>query len=300
MQIFLSPSKGMNASPPLPHTLSSREGQALLTELSASPPSVELSVRLVDALTRALGASDEERVVALQPLMKLSPSLALEVNHKLTAWRPEGGSLAALSYTGDTFQGLDAPSWSLEVWRRAQAHLWVLSGLYGALRPLHLIHTYRLEMGQRFKGALSEAVSGVFPSQPTPLSACTLAQLWRPELTRSLGPACEAQGEVSGAWVLNLASQEYSQCLNAESLGVQLCSPRFLDRPQKGDQTKSGDYKVVSKYAKRARGLMARYALSVGASSPADLVGFDLEGYRFDEAESQVSSGALTFKRDAR
>lgn len=290
MQIFLSPSKGMNPSPPLPSALTSHQGGRSLAEHQPSPPLRALSAQLIGALTRGLGAHAEKRAQTLQALMKLSSSLSLEVDQTLSSWRPEGGSPAALSYTGDTFQGLGAEVWSLEMWQQAQGHLWVLSGLYGALRPLHLIHPYRLEMGQRFKGALSEAVSGVFPSQPEPLSACTLAQLWRPELTRLLSSAWDD----SSTWALNLASQEYSQCLNTTALGVTLCSPRFLD------QTKSGEYKVVSKYAKRARGLMARYALSVGASSPADLIGFDLEGYRLDEAASQVNSGELTFKREAR
>lgn len=284
MLILLSPSKTMSAQPELPSTLT-----ALLRRgaLSTQPAALRgVSEAIIKALSAEVGSNEALAIEPLRALMGVSDRLAREVHQALMSWHTSGAQPAILSYTGDVFKGLSPADWSDGEWLSAQARLRVLSGLYGSLKPLDLICPYRLEMGFSCQAPLAAALSvalGATQSQPT--SKAQLAQLWRPLLTQHLG-------ELAGGWTLNLSSQEYSQALDFKALKLSVCAPRFLDLGPKGD------YKIVSRYAKRARGLMARYALSVGASSPQDLTGFNLEGYELSETESRPEDGALTFKRD--
>ena len=297
MLILLSPSKTMAQEPSVPEPLS----EALKAEvLSRTQPCLSAqSHAVIRALKAELRLGEPVAFERVGALMGVSERLARTVLAELESWRPEGTQLALLSYSGDVFQGLDPSSWSAELWSRAQAQLRVLSGLYGAARPLDMICRYRLEMGLVARGALLDALRAALLSEGAPPAQAegaraSLAQLWRPRLSDELKRQLDAEPSVSPqAWALNLASLEYSQALDFEHLELKPCAPRFLDLGPKGD------YKVVSRYAKRARGLMARYALSIGASSPQELTHFNWEGYEFVEAESRVEEGALVFKRAA-
>jgi cytoplasmic iron level regulating protein YaaA (DUF328/UPF0246 family) len=143
----------------------------------------------------------------------------------------------------------------------AQDHLRILSGLYGALRPLDLMQPYRLEMGTSFQNARGK----------------DLYAFWGERVTESLKKLLEQQKKPV---LLNLASEEYFKVLQAKNLDCPVISPIFQDG-------KDGKYKIISFYAKRARGLMARYVVENRITDPADLKGFNLDGYKYVASESK-------------
>ena len=145
----------------------------------------------------------------------------------------------------------------------------MLSGLYGVLRPLDLMQPYRLEMGIRL-----ENPRGI-----------DLYQFWGDEITNTLNAALEAQGDDV---VINLASDEYFRSVKPKALAGRIIKPVFLDE-------KNGKFKVISFYAKKARGLMSRYIIENRLSKPEQLTGFNSEGYFFDAENS--SAEELVFKR---
>jgi len=138
-----------------------------------------------------------------------------------------------------------------------------LSGLYGALRPLDLMQAYRLEMGTSFKNPKGK----------------DLYAFWGDTVTKSLQKILEKQKR---AVLLNLASEEYFKVLQPKDLDCEVISPVFHD-------AKDGKYKIISFYAKRARGLMARYVVENRITDPADLKGFNLDGYKYFAADSTPS-----------
>lgn len=289
MLILLSPSKTMTSQPNYPTTLQHCIDRDLLKTQPAT--FTDLSENIVQQL-RTHTKENTPGLNELKTLMKLSDQLTQSTVKLFDVWDSLGQQPAILSYTGDVFKGLDPFSWNENEWAYAQANLWVLSGLYGALRPLALICPYRLEMGLHLKGSLAKAFLKIFhnavSSEKTASSEkINLAQLWRPALT----PFFQNEINESHSYILNLSSIEYSQAIDFKKLKSKVCTPRFLD------QNLKGDYKIISKHAKRARGLMARYALSVGASVPQDLIEFNVEGYQYSEAESQLKHGLLVFKR---
>ncbi|HEY9019097.1 MAG TPA: peroxide stress protein YaaA [Paracoccaceae bacterium] len=191
----------------------------------------------------------------LQKLMGISESLA-----KLNAdrFRDFGGmeeKPAALAFAGDTYQGLEAGSLDADEMAFAQDHLRILSGLYGVLRPLDAIQPYRLEMGSRLK---------------TPRGA-TLYDYWGPRISEALN----AQAEVLGTdTLINCASQEYFGAVDLSTLRPQVITPVFLEE-------KNGEAKIVSFYAKKARGAMARFIIQRRLTSPEGIKDFDSGGYAF-------------------
>ncbi|MCA0941369.1 peroxide stress protein YaaA [Salipiger pacificus] len=200
----------------------------------------------------------------LKKLMHLSDSLA-SLNHERFrdyAAEPEIEALrpAALAFAGDTYQGLDASSLDPEEMDYAQDHLRILSGLYGVLRPRDAIQPYRLEMGSRLKTSRGKS----------------LYDYWGDQLSQALN----AQGETTGAEVLvNCASQEYFGAVDPKALKLRVITPQFLE-------DKDGAPKVVSFYAKRARGAMARFIVTRRITDPEGLRDFDLGGYAYDEHRS--------------
>ena len=144
----------------------------------------------------------------------------------------------------------------------AQDHLRILSGLYGALRPLDLMQPYRLEMGTAFPNARGK----------------DLYAFWGSRVTDSLKQVLEKQKKPV---LLNLASEEYFKVLQSKELGCPVVAPVFQD-------AKDGKYKIISFYAKRARGLMARYVVENRITDPVDLKGFNLDGYKYSAAESKL------------
>ena len=196
-------------------------------------------------------------------LMGLSEDLAALTVGRYAAWKPPftpaNARPAALTYHGDAFTSLDAWSLSEADLEYAQKHLRILSGLYGLLRPLDLIQPYRLEMGTR----LATAGGG------------DLAAFWNRTLTRALGAALAQEGGP----LVNLASGEFFKALDARSLPGRLVTPVFEDLQR-------GGYRVVSLYAKRARGLMVRFAVRERLQDPEQLKAFREDGYAFDPQAS--------------
>ncbi len=197
----------------------------------------------------------------LQALMSISPDLAKLNKDRFAAFRDTPDAIderpAARAFAGDTYAGLEAGSLDLDELAWAQDHLRILSGLYGLLRPLDAIQPYRLEMGSRLK-------TRVGPS---------LYAYWSDRLARTL----ERDAQALGTDVLiNCASQEYFGAVPADGHGLRVVTPVFLeDRP--------GGPKIVSFFAKKARGAMARYIIQHRLTDPVTITAFDTGGYSYQK-----------------
>lgn len=222
-----------------------------------------------------IGVLREKSPQQVADLMGLSDKLAGLNVARYEAWSPKftpaNSKQAALAFDGDVYGGLDAPSLDQAALDWLQQHLCILSGLYGVLRPLDLMQPYRLEMGTRLETARGK----------------NLYQFWGSEIAQYLNQRAAAD---KTPIVVNLASEEYFKVVDRQALAPRVVSCVFEER--KGDQ-----YKVVSFFAKRARGLMVRFAVQHRAATPAQLQGFDAEGYRFAPAAS--APDRLVFRRDA-
>ncbi|GJL34251.1 hypothetical protein PUATCC27989T_03650 [Phytobacter ursingii] len=209
----------------------------------------------------------------IKALMGISDKLADLNATRFHDWQPDftpkNARQAILAFKGDVYTGLQAETFTEADFDFAQQHLRMLSGLYGVLRPLDLMQPYRLEMGIRLENAKGK----------------DLYQFWGETITNTLNDAIKAQGDDI---VVNLASDEYFKSVKTQKLNAQIIKPVFLDE-------KNGKFKVISFYAKKARGLMSRYIIENRLTKPEQLTTFDSEGYFFDEALS--GKGELVFKR---
>lgn len=229
--------------------------------LPARPASQPLfsdqSQLLVDRL-RQFSSAD------LAALMGISDSLAALNAARYAEWKLPFAAgkarQAALAFNGDVYEGLDAKSLSENDLEFAQSHVRILSGLYGVLRPLDLIVPYRLEMGIRLENPRGK----------------DLYTFWGERINEAVNTALR---EVKAAAMINLASVEYFKSVKPKKLAVPVIHPVFED-------WSGGKYKVVSFYAKRARGLMARYAITRRLAEPSKLKAFSEEGYAFDAKAS--------------
>lgn len=219
-----------------------------------------------------------ERLRGLSPLqvsqlMDISDKLAVLNVGRYAEWAPEHmpavAKPAVLAFNGDVYEGLDASSLSAADLDWAQERLRILSGLYGLLRPLDLIRPYRLEMGTRLANPLGK----------------DLYAYWGDTVTAALREQLAAE---PAPVLINLASEEYFKVVRVKALGAQVVDCVFED-------WKSGKWKIISFHAKRARGLMVRYAIATRAATPAALTGFDSEGYAYAAAESTPTR--LVFRR---
>ena len=203
-------------------------------------------------------------------LMDLGPALAETTVRDLAFWgeprRPRRPALGV--FTGLVFKNLDPWSLPAAVWAAAQDRLRILSGLYGLLRPRDLVEAYRLEMGCKFK----------------PAPRTSLAAFWRPLITADLNRDLKR-----GETVLNLAAGEYLDAVDVKALKGPLIWPVFKQRRD------DGKLKVVTVYAKQARGLMARFVLEHGIDDPAGLMAFTADGW--EAAEEPPASGEWLFTR---
>lgn len=195
----------------------------------------------------------------LKKLMDLSDDLARLNRDRYRAFSDAPDAVAtrpaALAFAGDTYQGLEATSLDVEEMAWAQDHLRILSGLYGILRPLDAIQPYRLEMGSRLKTRRGK----------------NLYDYWRDQLSKALN----AQAAGTGSDVLlNCASQEYFGAVDPKALKLRVITPVFME-------DKGGTPKIVSFFAKKARGAMARYVIQHRLSDPASLTEFDSGGYEY-------------------
>lgn len=212
--------------------------------------------------------------VDLSGLMGISDDLAQLNFDRNQAWSvpaPDDGvsKQAVLMFKGDVYQGLDAASLDQAGLDYAQTHLRILSGLYGLLRPLDLMRPYRLEMGTKLSNPKGK----------------DLYTFWGEQLTQSVNQTLSEAGKP----VVNLASNEYFKAIKPKLLDADVITPVFKD-------LKSGQYKIVSFYAKKARGLMVRYAIDHKVEQVEDLKYFDYAGYKF--AADLSSEKQWVFTRD--
>jgi len=230
------------------------------------PEFVADSQRLIDVLRRK---SPQQ----LASLMDISDPLAALNAARYQAWTPKfterNARQAILAFDGDVYDGLRGRELSPADLDWAQQHLRILSGLYGVLRPLDWMQPYRLEMGTALK-------VGATPN---------LYRYWGGRIAENLNRQLAAD---KTPVVINLASQEYFKAVDLGVLKARVIECVF-------EEWKPGGYKVVSFFAKKARGLMARYAITRRLETPRRLEGFDLDGYAFDASASQPER--LVFRR---
>jgi len=210
----------------------------------------------------------------LSSLMKISDKLAGLNAARFTEWSaeftPGNAKQAVFAFKGDVYTGLDAETFSADDMAFAQQHFRILSGLYGLLRPLDLIKAYRLEMGTKLANG----------------RGTNLYQFWGDIITDKVNETLAAQGDKV---LINLASNEYFKAVQKKRLKGQVITPVFKD-------CKAGKYKIISFYAKKARGLMARYIIDNQLTDVSQLTAFDTDGYYYCAAES--TDIELVFKRD--
>jgi cytoplasmic iron level regulating protein YaaA (DUF328/UPF0246 family) len=237
------------------------------TRRATQPAFLDAAAELVED---ARGLSPD----ALRDLMGVSGKIA-ELNHeRFMNWSPpfdlDNAKQAVLAFRGDVYTGLEAETLDSAGLAFAQKHLRILSGLYGLLRPLDLMQPYRLEMGLKFANR----------------GGANLYAFWGDRLTRTL----DRQLGKSGSRVLvNLASNEYFKVLQPKALDAEIVTPVFKD-------LKGGKYKIISFYAKKARGQMARFIIDNAINDPEALKDFDVAGYRYSRDESAARE--LVFTRD--
>jgi cytoplasmic iron level regulating protein YaaA (DUF328/UPF0246 family) len=200
--------------------------------------------------------------IKLAELMSVSESIA-QLNYKrfeewYAPFTPKNAKQAIFCFNGDVYQGLQANTFNEEDLGFAQNHIRILSGLYGILKPLDLMQPYRLEMGLSF-----ETENGK-----------NLYQFWDTKLAKKLNEHLAEQG---ADVLVNLASNEYFKAVPKKALKAKIISPAFKDSKE------GSDYKVISFYAKKARGLMANFIVKNKITKPDDLKAFDAEGYYFNQ-----------------
>jgi len=207
-------------------------------------------------------------------LMGISEKLSASVHEYVADWKAKydapGSKQAVLAFRGDVYQGLDADSFVSKDFDFAQQHLRILSGLYGVLRPLDLMQAYRLEMRTKLAGGHGN----------------DLYAFWGERMARSLRKALAIQGDEI---LVNLASNEYFKSAQAKSLDCHVITPVFMNR-------KSGEYKMISFFAKKARGMMARHIIRKRITDESDLLKFRTAGYKFNRRLSR--EGQPVFTRD--
>src|SRR5690554_4750952 len=238
----------------------------LATETYTQPDFLDDACELIDQLK------------ALEPhqvsnLMSISDKLGQLNAERFQKWHmpftPDNARPAVLAFNGDVYTGLAAQEFSEKEFEFAQKHLRILSGLYGILRPLDLMQPYRLEMGTRFENKRGK----------------NLYEFWGDIITNALNEELRADDGV----LVNLASNEYFKSVHKKKLDARMITPQFKD-------WKNGQYKMISFYAKKARGLMCRYAIQNRITQADDLKGFNLEGYYFSEEQSDNNN--WVFLRD--
>ncbi|OOV88860.1 peroxide stress protein YaaA [Oceanospirillum linum] len=231
---------------------------APVTDIHSQPEYLEQSQQLIDQL-KVLSQAE------VASLMKLSDKLAALNVARFGSWETPftaaNAKQAILAFKGDVYTGLNAENFSEKDFKFAQNHLRILSGLYGLLKPLDLIQPYRLEMGTKFANN----------------SGKNLYEFWGMQLTDALN---NEFSEDPNPVLINLASNEYFKAVKAKQLNAETITPVFKD-------WKNGQYKMISFYAKKARGLMAAYVITKQLTEPEQIKAFNVDGYYFSEEQSK-------------
>ncbi|MGV6810753.1 MAG: peroxide stress protein YaaA [Brevirhabdus sp.] len=248
-------------------------------------PAKRLDLNPVDGITptlpkfqadanRLAGHARQLGVQGLEKLMDISRDLAVLNRDRFRDFRdeadPDQDKPAVLAFAGDTYTGLEASSLDVDELNWAQDHLRILSGLYGVLRPLDAIQPYRLEMGSRLKTR----------------RGTNLYDYWRDAPAKTLKAQAD---EVGTDTLINCASQEYFGAVDEKKLGLRVITPVFMEMKPKGP-------KIVSFFAKKARGSMARFIIQRRLSEPEGIKDFDLGGYSYQPDMSEADK--WVFLRD--
>ena len=240
---------------------------------SALPPVKASEPQFVPQSTELISTLKKKNPKQISELMDLSEALAQLNVDRYKAWSPKfteaNARPAVLAFNGDVYEGLDAKSLKPKDLQWAQDHVAILSGLYGVLRPLDLMQPYRLEMGTALKHG----------------KANNLYQFWGSQIAAHLNRQLSSSKDPV---IVNLASQEYFKAVDRKFLQARVIECVFQDH-------KNGQYKIISFFAKRARGLMARYAIQQQAKTPEALQNFNSEGYAFEPSASKDDT--LVFRR---
>ncbi|MCP4090227.1 MAG: peroxide stress protein YaaA [Gammaproteobacteria bacterium] len=255
MLILISPAKTLDFDTPA------------ITRTATQPVFLEQSQILIDEL-------QEMTPDGISSLMNISENLGNLNFERFMDWHTpftrDNAKQALLAFKGDVYTGLAAERFSTTDFKFAQKHLRILSGLYGALRPLDLIQAYRLEMGSKF---------------PNPRGK-DLYQFWGNRITQELNKQLKF---LKTDTLLNLASNEYFKAVDKKLINAEIIAPAFKDLSK-------GNYKIVSFYAKKARGLMSAWVIQNNITDPKELKKFKIAGYRYDADMSTPK--VPTFTRD--
>lgn len=220
---------------------------------------------LLDYSEELIAVCKELSLQQIASLMKLSDKLAgLNVARYVQWSQPftqENAKQAVLAFNGDVYTGLDAASLPHSDLEYAQNHLRILSGLYGVLKPLDLMQPYRLEMGTKLDNARGK----------------NLYEFWGGVIANKLNETLQEQ---DAEYLVNLASNEYFKAVDKKLLNAKIITPVFKD-------CKNGQYKVISFYAKKARGMMARFLVENKVTTLGDLIKFNVAGYEYSEQLSK-------------
>ncbi|AOS96312.1 hypothetical protein AUP74_00845 [Microbulbifer aggregans] len=232
---------------------------------TTQPGFLDDSAQLIKEL-RALSPQD------ISGLMKISDKLGVLNYDRFQDWkRPftdKNARPALLAFKGDVYTGLEAETMGKRDFAYAQKHLRMLSGLYGLLRPLDLMQPYRLEMGTRFANARGK----------------NLYEFWGESLTAALNQQLKS---LKSRELVNLASNEYFKAVKPKLLEADIITPHFKD-------LKNGEYKMISFFAKKARGMMSRWAIDKRVKKAEELKGFDAGGYAFNASLSDGNDWVFT------
>jgi len=212
----------------------------------------------------------------IEKLMKISPKLS-ELNvERYHSWsRPfktSNAKQALLAFKGDVYTGLNAETFSEDNFSYAQDHLRILSGLYGVLKPLDLMQAYRLEMGIRLENPEGK----------------NLYDFWGSDITNKINSQLTS---INSDVLLNLASNEYFKSVKKKEINGDIVTPIFKD-------WKNGQYKMISFYAKKARGLMSAWVIQNQIESLNDLNKFNVDGYEYSENDSDPFNPVFLRKQD--
>lgn len=239
----------------------------LATEQFSQPELLEHSQLLIKQCKK-LTPADISSLMGISD--KLAGLNAARFGEWATPFTQENARQAILAFNGDVYTGLDAKSFGEKDFAFAQQHMRILSGLYGLLKPLDLMQAYRLEMGKKLDNDRGS----------------NLYQFWGDIITEHLNAAIEAQGDNV---LINLASNEYFKSVKKKSLKAEVITPAFKD-------WKNGQYKMISFFAKKARGLMARYIIENQITDVEQLKGFDVAGYQYSTELSKANDWVFTRK----
>lgn len=227
--------------------------RALPEGIHPTAPAFPADTGLLVETARGLTAAD------LRKLMDISPALAQLNADRFAAFGTQPAAPAGLLFAGDTYSGLEAKTMEADAWLWATRHLRILSGLYGLLRPTDVIEPYRLEMGSRLANPRGS----------------DLYAFWGDRIAQALNAAA---AETGAEVLVNCASGEYFGAVDLAALKLRVITPVFLDE-------KDGTEKVISFWAKKARGAMARFIADHRLTDPQAIRDFDIGGYRFSEAQ---------------